>query len=115
MCASYSAPKARYSRPRTSSGRSYSRGSSYTTPTKSTQPATKLEVAGDYYIAASTLNLRAEPSADAEVVRVLNRNDQVTVQELTNEKWAKMSVMTEKGELKGYVSRAYLLENMSFE
>lgn len=72
-------------------------------------------MAGDYYIAASTLNLRAEPSADAEVVRVLNRNDQVTVQELTNEKWAKMSVMTEKGELKGYVSRAYLLENMSFE
>ena len=76
---------------------------------------TRLEVTGDYYIAASTLNLRAEPSADAEVVRVLSRNDQVTVQELTTEKWAKVSVATEEGEVEGYVSRAYLSEDMSLE
>ena len=122
VCASYSAPRASYSRPRTSSRRSYSRGAgyssggrSYTTSTKSTKPVTQLEVMGNYYIVASTLNLRAESSADAEVVRVLSRNDQVTVQELTTEKWAKVSIATEEGEVEGYVSRAYLSENMSFE
>lgn len=122
VCASYSTPKASYSRPRTAArsssyrGASYSSGgSSYTSPTKTAKPVTRLEVMSDYYIAASTLNMRAEPSADSEVVRVLSRNDEVTIQELTNEKWAKVSVATDEGNVVGYVSRAYLSENISVE
>lgn len=119
VCASSSPAKPVYSRSRSSArgsrsgARSYGGGrGSYVAPKT---PATPLEVSGDYYITASTLNLRAEPSADAEVVRVLSRNDQVTVQELTNAKWAKVSVATEEGEVEGYVSRDYLSDTMSAE
>ena len=63
-----------------------------------------------YYVAAETLNLRAEPSADAEVVRVLTRNDIVTVLELTDATWAQVRVTTDEGDVQGYVARAYLSE-----
>jgi hypothetical protein len=118
VCASYSAPKSSYTRPRASSRRSYSRGyssssggSSYASSIKTTRPITRLAITGDYYITATTLNLRAAPSADAEVVRVLTRNEVVTVQELTNDNWVKVGVSTTEGTVVGYVSRAYLSEN----
>jgi len=121
VCASYSAPKPSYARPRASSRRSSSRnrsysggGSSYATSIKATKPVIRLAVTGDYYISATTLNLRAEPSADAEMVRVLTRNDVVTVQELTNDKWVKVSVLTTEGAVEGYVSRAYLSVNKAY-
>jgi uncharacterized protein YgiM (DUF1202 family) len=70
--------------------------------------ATQFEAGLAYYVAAETLNLRAEPSADAEVVRVLTRNDIVTVLELTDAKWAQVRVVTDEGDVVGYVVRAYL-------
>ncbi|WP_394355266.1 SH3 domain-containing protein [Hymenobacter montanus] len=39
--------------------------------------------------AATTLNLRAASSAESTIVRVLERNDVVTVQELTNAEWGR--------------------------
>lgn len=69
-----------------------------------------IAVSGDYYVAATTLNLRSAPSADSAVVRVLERNDVVTVQEITNAKWVKVSTTTDEGEVEGYLSRAYLSE-----
>ena len=56
------------------------------------QELAPIEVTGDYYISATTLNLRAAPTADSEVVRVLDRNDVVTVSEVVNDKWVKVSV-----------------------
>lgn len=108
VCASYSPPKPTYSPARRSvrSRRSYGgSGSSSMVPAT---PALQLEVDAEYYISASTLNLRAEPSADAEMVQVLHRNDLVTVQGLMTEKWAKVRAATEAGEVEGYVSRTYL-------
>jgi len=68
-----------------------------------------LVVDGSYTVAASTLNLRAEPSADAEVLRVLNAGDVVTVLELVDAQWARVSVDdADLSDLKGYVARKYL-------
>lgn len=87
-----------------SSGRSSSGGSTLV------RPKTVLRVDASYIIAASTLNLRAEPSAEAEVVRVLTASDVVTVLELVNEKWVKVTAESvDLGDAEGYVSRAYLI------
>ena len=108
VCASYTAPAPRATRSY-STRRSSGRSASSTRPTYApATPQTLLEVSGDYYVSASTLNLRAEPSAEAAVVRVLDRNEVVTVQELTNAKWARVTVATDDGEVEGYLSRAYL-------
>lgn len=77
--------------------------------------AVQFEAGLAYYVAAETLNLRAEPSADAEVVRVLTRNDIVTVLELTDGKWAQVRVVTDEGDVVGYVVRAYLSETESHQ
>lgn len=77
------------------------------------QAPTQLAEGLAYYIAAETLNLRAEPSADAEIIWVLTRNDIVTVLELTDEKWAQVRVTTDEGDIEGYVARAYLSEEES--
>jgi uncharacterized protein YgiM (DUF1202 family) len=62
-----------------------------------------------YYVNASTLNLRAEPSADAEVLRVLEAGDIVTVLKVVDEKWVKVSAESaELGNIEGYVARSYL-------
>lgn len=109
VCADYSAPVRRPARPARSS--SSSRAANYTAPAP---PQTVLQVTGDYYVSATTLNLRAEPSAEAEVVRVLERNDTVTVDELTNAKWVKVTVSTADGDVSGYLSRAYLSESPTY-
>ena len=101
------------SRTATKTSRSYRGGDSgnVSAPTPS---KVELDVSGDYYVAATTLNLRAAPSADSAVVRVLERNDVVTVQELTNAKWVKVSTTTAEGEAEGYLSRAYLSETETY-
>lgn len=109
-------PKRSYSSSRSSSSRSRSGAGgssrSYVAPAR---PKVVLKVEEAYYINASTLNLRAEPSADAEVVAVLNRNDLVRVEELTNEKWAKVTVVgSHANRASGYVSRAYLAEDSTY-
>lgn len=115
VCAPPPPAKPVYLQSRSLAGGSRAGGHSYGRVTAPTTLVPQLEVGGDYYITVSTLNLRTEPSAEAEVVRVLNRNDQVTVQELTSAKWVKVSVATEEGEVEGYVSRAYLSGTMSAE
>lgn len=115
VCASYSTPVRRISRAarpsyRVSSG---SRGGGGRTASSSASQrpiAAQLEAGLAYYVAAETLNLRAAPSADAEVVRVLTRNDIVTVLELMDAKWAQVRVVTDEGDVEGYVVRTYLSE-----
>jgi uncharacterized protein YgiM (DUF1202 family) len=63
-------------------------------------------VSGDYYVAATTLNLWVAPSADSAVVRVLERNDVVAVQELTNAKWVKVSTATAEGDIQDTVMKS---------
>jgi hypothetical protein len=119
VCASYSAPVRRVSRTvrpsyRVSSGSRGSGGRTAKSSGASQRPTTtQLDTGLAYYVAAETLNLRAEPSADAEVVRVLTRNDIVTVLELTDAKWAQVRVVTDEGDVVGYVVRAYLSEQES--
>jgi uncharacterized protein YgiM (DUF1202 family) len=76
----------------------------------SAKPKTVLQVNVSYYVSATTLNLRAEPSPDAEVLRVLTTDDIVTVLELVDSKWAKVSVDAsyDQSAATGYVARAYL-------
>ena len=74
-----------------------------------------LSVTGDYYVGVATLNLREAPFAEAEILQVLERNDVVTVQEITNAEWVKVSVTTQEGNaLQGYIARAYLSETVSY-
>ena len=88
---------------------SYRGGSSGSTSTP-VRKSVDIAVTGDYYVAATPLNLRSAPSADSAVVRVLERNDVVTVLEITNAKWVKVSTATGEGEVQGYLSQAYLSE-----
>ena len=109
VCADYSAPVRTYRAPARSSSSSRRSsgggGSSYTVPR-----AKVAFVAGNlYYIKASSLNLRAEPSAESEVLHVLTRNDMVTLVELTNDTWVKVTY----GTLTGYLSRAYLSDDIA--
>jgi len=61
------------------------------------------------YVTATTLNLRARPSADAELLRVLSQGDEVQVLEIVNDRWVKVSATSaELGDVQGYVARAYL-------
>lgn len=119
VCASYSAPVRRVSRAtrpsyRASSGSRGSGGRTAKSISTSQRPAAiQLETGLAYYVAAETLNLRAEPSADSEVVRVLTRNDIVTVLELIDAKWARVRVVTDEGDVEGYVVRTYLSEQES--
>lgn len=96
-----------------SSTRARSVGSSISRPVPK-QVLAPIEVTADYYISATTLNLRAAPTADSEVVRVLDRNDVVTVSEIVNDKWVKVSVGEAEDIVEGYVSRAYLSESQTF-
>ena len=78
-----------------------------------TQPKAVVVANRSYYVAATTLNLREEPAADAAVVRVLEQNDVVRVQELVDGTWAKVVATTYvSGEgfkdFEGYLSRNYL-------
>ena len=74
-----------------------------------------LSVTGDYYVGVATLNLREAPFAEAEILQVLERNDVMTVQEITSAEWVKVSVTTQEGSaLQGYVARAYLSEAVSY-
>lgn len=116
VCAPVAAPVRRVSRAGRSSGSGSYRGGSGTqrvTPTRIAPQEVSVEEGLAYYVAAETLNLRAEPSVDAEVVHVLERNDIVTVLELTDEKWARVKALTDEGDVEGYVSRAYLSANES--
>ena len=114
VCAPSVAPVRRVSRAVRSSYRvsgGHSGGGRSAGGSSNTRPAlVQLAEGLAYYVAAETLNLRAEPSADAEVVRVLTRNDIVTVLELTDATWAQVRVMTDEGDVQGYVARAYLSE-----
>ena len=75
----------------------------------------ELSVTGDYYVGVATLNLRDAPITEAETLQVLERNDVVTVQEITNAEWVKVSVTTQEGSAhQGYVARAYLSETVSY-
>ena len=96
------------SRSSTRSVRSYRGGGA--TIAAPVQLKAEIAVTGDYYVAATTLNLRLAPSADAAVVAVLHRNDVVTVQELTSKNWAKVTAMVDNEVVEGYLSRAYLSE-----
>ncbi|MCA8830314.1 SH3 domain-containing protein [Hymenobacter pini] len=113
VCASYSAPVRTYRAPartRSSSSRSYSGGGS-SRSTAPSRPKTVLVESVSYYVAATTLNLREAPSADAQVLRVLEQGDIVTVLELVDEKWARVSAASALlGDREGYVVRAYLAE-----
>lgn len=87
------------------------RGGTHAPSSSRTPPVVASLAAGlSYYVAAETLNLRAEPTADAEVVRVLTRNDIVTVLALPDAKWAQVRVTTDVGDIEGYVVGAYLSE-----
>ena len=97
----------------TKTTRSY-RGGGSGSPATPARPSVNIGVSGDYYVAVTTLNLRVAPSADSAVVRVLERNDVVTVQELTNAKWVKVSTTTSEGSIEGYLSRAYLSETETY-
>ncbi|RZJ94657.1 MAG: hypothetical protein EOO60_02565 [Hymenobacter sp.] len=113
MCSSSAAPVRRVSRTVRPSYRvSSSRGGGRITGGDNSlkQAPTQLAEGLAYYVAAETLHLRAELSADAEVVRVLMRNDIVTVLELTDAKRAQVRVTTDEGDIEGYVARAYLSE-----
>ena len=107
VCSSSAAPVRTYRATPTrtqASRRSTSGGST------AARPKTVLRVAESYTVAATTLNLRAEPSAEAKVVRVLTAGDVVTVLELINEKWVRVTVESaDLGDAEGYVSRAYLV------
>ena len=75
----------------------------------------ELSVTGDYYVGVATLNLRDAPITEAEILQVLDRNDVVTVQEITNAEWVRVSVTTqERSARQGYVARAYLSETVSY-
>jgi hypothetical protein len=116
VCSSSAAPVRRVSRTVRPSYRvSSSRGGGRVTGGGNSikQAPTQLAEGLAYYVAAETLNLRAEPSADAEIVRVLTRNDIVTVLELTDAKWTQIRVTTDEGDIEGYVARAYLSEQES--
>ena len=111
-----SAPRRTYrspSRTSTKISRSY-RGGGSGSVSRPAPSKVEIGVSGDYYVAATTLNLRAAPSADSSVVRVLERNDVVTVRELTNAKWVKVSTTTMDGDVEGYLSRAYLSETETY-
>lgn len=114
VCADYSAPVRTYRVPaRSSSSRRTSGGggSSYTPA----RPKIVLTESVSYYVSATTLNLRAEPSADAELLRVLDQNDIVTVLEIVSDKWVKVSAESATlGDLEGYVSRAYLAREKTY-
>jgi len=109
VCASYSAPVRTYRTPprtRSMSTRSSGGGSSPAAPTR---VKTVLVVDVSYTVSATTLNMRVAPSADAEVVRVLSAGDVVTVLELVDAQWAKISAESaDLGDVEGYVARAYL-------
>lgn len=113
VCATYSAPVRTYRAPaRTRSTSSRSSGGGGAGSSRSYAPArprTVLVESVSYYVAATTLNLREAPSADAEVIRVLEAGDIVTVLELVNAKWVKVSAESATlGDQEGYVARAYL-------
>lgn len=110
-----SAPRASRSPSRASSRgvRSYRVGGSSATAKPAREPI-DISVTGDYYVAAATLNLRAAPSADSMVIRVLERNEVVTVQELTSTKWVKVTVTTPDGVIEGYLARLYLSETETY-
>ena len=75
----------------------------------------ELSVTGDYYVGVATLNLRDAPITEAKILQVLDRNDVVTVQEITNAEWVRVSVTTqERSARQGYVARAYLSETVSY-
>ncbi|WP_177189875.1 SH3 domain-containing protein [Hymenobacter actinosclerus] len=62
-----------------------------------------------YVVTASMLNLRAEPDIDAEMLRVLETGDAVTVLELMDGQWARVSSENASlGDLECYVAKAYL-------
>lgn len=89
--------------------RSYGSGGGSSRSTTPARTKTVLVVDASYTVAASTLNLRAAPSAEAEVLRVLEGGDVVTVLELVDAQWAKVSVESaDLGDVEGYVARAYL-------
>ncbi|SDY86613.1 SH3 domain-containing protein [Hymenobacter psychrophilus] len=107
VCASYSAPVHTYRAPART--RSTSTRSSYGSSATTTRPRTVLVKNMRYVVAASTLNLRSEPSAEADVLRILDAGDSVTILELVDSKWARVSAESaELGDQEGYVARAYL-------
>ncbi|NVO84483.1 SH3 domain-containing protein [Hymenobacter terrestris] len=107
VCASYSVPVRTYRPPART--RSTSKRSSSGSSTTTTRPRTVLVENMRYVVAATTLNLREEPSAEAAVLRVLDAGDSVTVLELVDSKWARVSAESATlGDQEGYVARAYL-------
>ena len=110
VCATYSAPVRTYRAPvRTRPASTRSSSSSSTRTVTKSRPKTVLVENMHYLVNASTLNLRAEPNAEAEVLRVLKAGDNVIVLELMDSNWARVSAESGSlGDLEGYVARTYL-------
>ena len=74
------------------------------------KPRAMLQADESYQVVVTTLNLRAEPSAEAEVVRVLTAGYAVTMRELVNEKWLRVTAESaDLEDVEGYLARAHLV------
>ncbi|WP_078062875.1 SH3 domain-containing protein [Solirubrum puertoriconensis] len=104
-------PTRRATTPSRSSRSRSSSGNPYSAPARTYNSLAEGNV---YFVAASTLNLRAKPAADAKILAVLNRNDVITILELTNDKWVQVRFGAGSNEVIGYLSRVYLSSNMTY-
>lgn len=69
----------------------------------------KIPISEKTFVSIDDVNIRAQPSTDAEVIGGLKRGDRVTVNS-EKDGWYNIDYTSEEGNVSGYVSARYVLE-----
>lgn len=69
----------------------------------------KIPISEKTFVSIDDVNIRVQPSTDAEVIGGLKRGDRVTVNS-EKDGWYNIDYTSEEGNVSGYVSARYVLE-----